>query len=43
MLNACYWIEWTIEFDNLCKKKKKINVYANQETLSKLKQNVEMI
>jgi hypothetical protein len=22
MLNACYWIEWTIEFENLCKKKK---------------------
>ena len=22
MLNACYWIEWTIEFDNLCKKRK---------------------
>ena len=22
MLNACYWIEWTIEFEALCKKKK---------------------
>jgi hypothetical protein len=22
MLNACYWIEWTIEFNTLCKKKK---------------------
>lgn len=22
MLNACYWIEWTIEFDALCKKRK---------------------
>jgi hypothetical protein len=22
MLNACYWIEWTIEFENLCKKRK---------------------
>ena len=22
MLNACYWIEWTIEFEALCKKRK---------------------
>lgn len=22
LLNACYWIEWIIEFDNLCKKRK---------------------
>jgi hypothetical protein len=22
MLNACYWIEWMVEFDNICKKRK---------------------
>ncbi len=22
MLNACYWIEWSIEFENICKKRK---------------------
>tara|TARA_A100001015_G_scaffold298362_1_gene381011 strand:- start:8575 stop:9672 length:1098 start_codon:yes stop_codon:yes gene_type:complete len=22
MLNACYWIEWCIEFENICKKRK---------------------
>lgn len=24
MLNACYWIEWTLEFENICKKRKQI-------------------
>lgn len=24
MLNACYWIEWTLEFESLCKKRKQL-------------------
>ncbi len=31
MISACYWIEWVIEFDNICKKRKE-SCYCEKRT-----------
>ena len=33
MIQACYWVEWIIEFDAICKKRKQSCVAANRENI----------